>query len=94
MLRLLAAGKRLRGTAFDPFGYAAVRREERHLIAWYRDGVRSLLPVLKSHLPLAVEIARLPDRIRGYEALKLDSAQSARQAAAELLVAAQRETAA
>jgi indolepyruvate ferredoxin oxidoreductase len=94
LLRLLAAGKRLRGTAFDPFGYAAVRREERHLIAWYRDGVRSLLLGLKNHLPLAVEIARLPDRIRGYERLKLDSAQSARQAAAELLVAAQRETAA
>jgi indolepyruvate ferredoxin oxidoreductase len=94
VLKLLAAGKRLRGTAFDPFGYASVRREERDLIRWYRETVDSLLPGLGGHLALAVEIAKLPDQIRGYEGLKLDSARRARQAAAELREEPRRETAA
>ncbi|PRC59209.1 hypothetical protein C6A85_24600, partial [Mycobacterium sp. ITM-2017-0098] len=34
-LRVLAKGKRLRGTMFDPFGYANVRRIERQLLADY-----------------------------------------------------------
>src|SRR5262245_62057286 len=36
-LRALRALRRLRGTALDPFGYAAVRREERRLVPWYRE---------------------------------------------------------
>ena len=34
-LRVLAKGKRLRGTKFDPFGYARVRRVERRLAREY-----------------------------------------------------------
>jgi indolepyruvate ferredoxin oxidoreductase len=94
ILKVLAAGKRLRGTAFDPFGRAAVRQEERRLIEWYRDTMRSQLPGLARRLPLAVEIAGLPDQIRGYEHIKLDSARRVRQAAADLLVESRRETAA
>jgi indolepyruvate ferredoxin oxidoreductase len=94
ILKLLAAGKRLRGTALDPFGYAAVRREERRLIGWYRDTLRSMLAGLAAHLPLALEVATLPDQIRGYENVKLESAQRARQAAANLLMESQQETAA
>src|SRR5205814_5242836 len=52
--------KGLRGTAFDVFGYAAHRREERALIAWYRglieEVLRSLTP---ENLPLALEVAAL-----------------------------------
>lgn len=70
-LRLLAAMKRLRGTALDIFGKAAIRRQERRLIGWYRDMVQSLLPELShDNHPLAVEIAALPDGIRGYESIK------------------------
>jgi indolepyruvate ferredoxin oxidoreductase len=94
VLRVLAAGKRLRGTSFDPFGYAGVRCEERDLIRWYRDTVRSLLSGLGNYFSLAVEIAKLPDSIRGYEELKLDSARRARQAAEDLLAESRRESAA
>ncbi len=86
-LRLLRALKGLRGTALDPFGYAAVRREERRLVAWYTDLLDTALARLDagSHAT-AVELAQLPDAIRGYEAIKLESARAAR-ARAETLVA-------
>ena len=64
-LRMLAALKFLRGTAFDPFGYAEVRRQERALVEWYRGLVRECM--LTENLALAQEIAALPDQIRGYE---------------------------
>ena len=65
--RWLAKMKGLRGTAFDPFGRTAERRTERALIAEYRAAVDELLTGLDaSRLPLAVEIARIPEEIRGY----------------------------
>ena len=71
VLKGLASLKFLRGTALDPFGYAKARREERRLIGWYRDMVDSLLPALNhENHALAVEIASLPDHIRGYESVK------------------------
>ena len=71
VLKGLASLKCLRGTALDPFGYAKARREERRLIGWYRDMVDSLLPALNhENHALAVEIASLPDHIRGYESVK------------------------
>ena len=41
-LQILAKGKGLRGTTFDPFGYAHVRKVERDLLADYTDIVRRL----------------------------------------------------
>ncbi|WER49515.1 indolepyruvate ferredoxin oxidoreductase family protein [Cupriavidus sp. WKF15] len=68
---VLARFKGLRGTALDPFGYTAERREERALIAAYRDCVEALLPKLcAQNLELALEIARLPMDIRGYGHVK------------------------
>jgi hypothetical protein len=43
---------------------------------------------------VAVEIARLPEQIRGYEDLKLQSAQRARRTVEGLLVESRKETAA
>ena len=85
-LRLLAGMKGLRGTAFDPFGYAAIRREERALIGWYRDLVEEILEhVAPNNLGLAIEIASLPDRIRGYEQIKLSSIREVQRLAEEKL---------
>src|ERR1700729_3177632 len=56
-LRALARLKRLRGTPFDPFGYAHVRREERALIAWYEQLVRDCLDrATPENMSLAQEI--------------------------------------
>ena len=67
----LAKLKGLRGTAFDPFGGTAERRTERALIAEYRATIDELLAGLTAErLPQTVEIARLPEEIRGYGHVK------------------------
>ncbi|MFN0170100.1 MAG: indolepyruvate ferredoxin oxidoreductase family protein [Bryobacteraceae bacterium] len=71
LLRMLARLRFLRGTPFDLFGLQPSRREERELVAWYRDLIRRLLREFNaSNQAEAVHIACLPDRIRGYEQVK------------------------
>src|SRR5207244_5319313 len=85
-LRILARLRLLRGTPFDLFGYAKGRREERELIVWYRNLIEHCLEKLTpENLPLAVEIASLPDQIRGYEKIKSDSVARVKAMAAERL---------
>jgi indolepyruvate ferredoxin oxidoreductase len=85
LLKALAAMKFVRGTALDLCGYAHLRREERALITWYEEMIRELLPGLTGeNIEAAVEIARLPDRIRGYEQIKLDSIEAVLKAAGEM----------
>ncbi len=68
---VLARCKGLRGTAFDPFGRTEERRTERALIQEYRASIDEVLAGLDvARLPLAVEIARLPEGIRGYGHVK------------------------
>jgi indolepyruvate ferredoxin oxidoreductase len=70
--RLLRAGKIVRGTRLDPFGYTQVRRVERELVSEYTATIDDLLGRLSAETyPRAVEIARLPDLVRGYENIKL-----------------------
>jgi indolepyruvate ferredoxin oxidoreductase len=71
-LRALAAGRRLRGTRFDPFGYSAMRRAEREL----RDSFIADVVVFTSSLSaqnyqLACEMLEAVDEVRGYEGVKL-----------------------
>ncbi len=69
---VLRALKGLRGTPFDPFGYAEVRRVERALIGEYRALVeRALADLTPGSYERAVKMANLPDVIRGYEDIKL-----------------------
>jgi indolepyruvate ferredoxin oxidoreductase len=83
-LRVLASLKGLRGTPFDVFGYAEVRREERALIGWYEGLVRECLDhATAENLALAQEILTLPDQIRGYEQIKMGNARRVRAMAAE-----------
>ena len=75
---LLARLKGLRGTAFDPFGYTEERTQERTLIIEYRRCVEELLPRLSTqNLDLALEIARIPEEIRGYGHVKARNAAAA-----------------
>jgi indolepyruvate ferredoxin oxidoreductase len=69
--KLLAKMKGLRGGAFDVFGYTAERKMERALIAEYRQLVESLLPGLTgANHATAVELASLPEHIRGFGHVK------------------------
>ena len=68
---LLQHGKILRGTPLDPFGYTAERRLERRLIAQYTRAVAELAAGLtQDNLELAIEIASLPEHIRGFGHIK------------------------
>jgi indolepyruvate ferredoxin oxidoreductase len=70
--RVLRAGKIVRGTRLDPFGHTHVRRVERELIHEYTATIDDLLRRLSAETyQRAVEIARLPDLVRGYENIKL-----------------------
>jgi indolepyruvate ferredoxin oxidoreductase len=84
----LVAMRRLRGTPFDPFGRTEVRREERALLAEYRDAITRLTESLTAdNHALAVEIAGLPDLVRGYEEVKLGNVRAYRARMTELLTA-------
>jgi indolepyruvate ferredoxin oxidoreductase len=76
---VLARLKGLRGTAFDPFGRSEERRTERALIGEYRACVDELLKTLTAErLALAIEIARIPEEIRGYGHVKERHLKAAR----------------
>ncbi|MBW2939913.1 indolepyruvate ferredoxin oxidoreductase family protein [Zhongshania aquimaris] len=69
--KLLARLKVLRGTPLDIFGYSTHRRQERQLISEYKTMLEDLLPTLtKDNHALAVKLACLPERIRGYDVVK------------------------
>ena len=69
--KLLAKLKGLRGGALDPFGRTHERRMERELIADYFAQVDELLAKLsRDNLALAVDIASIPEQIRGYGHIK------------------------
>jgi len=71
---VLVRMRRLRGTRLDPFGHTTVRRAERQLIAEYTRLIGDLLAGLSAgNHALAVELASLPDEVRGYEQVKLDN---------------------
>ncbi len=76
---VLARLKGLRGTAFDPFGRTEERRMERALIEDYRRGIEEVLGGLdRGNLRLAVDIARVPEDIRGYGHVKARHLEKAR----------------
>ncbi|MEM9202995.1 MAG: indolepyruvate ferredoxin oxidoreductase family protein [Actinomycetota bacterium] len=72
---VLAAAKRLRGTAIDPFGRTAERRMERELIDEYESLITDLIDGLgrtpsAKRLEEAVALAALADQVRGYSHVK------------------------
>jgi indolepyruvate ferredoxin oxidoreductase len=69
--KLLAKMKSLRGTAFDVFGKTEERKMERALIAQYKSSIEKLLPALNAtNAATALEIARIPEQIKGYGHVK------------------------
>ncbi|MGH6627691.1 MAG: indolepyruvate ferredoxin oxidoreductase family protein [Burkholderiaceae bacterium] len=83
---LLARMKGLRGTALDIFGRSAERKMERALINEYRECIEELLSSLNAErLALAVEIARIPEQIRGFGHVKERHLHAARDNWTQLL---------
>jgi indolepyruvate ferredoxin oxidoreductase len=75
----LRAGKRLRGTPVDVFGWAEVRRVERAMVHEYEQAVERLIACWSpAHAAEALAVASLPDQVRGYEHLKLERARTYR----------------
>jgi indolepyruvate ferredoxin oxidoreductase len=69
--RLLAKLKFLRGTLFDPFGRTLERRTERKLIEDYESMLDQVLAALTSdNHHLAVGLAAIPEKIRGFGYVK------------------------
>ncbi len=86
VFRILAKGKRLRGTPFDPFGYSAERRGERRLIDDYERTLELVLSALNhENHGLAVQIASLPERIRGFGPVKRRNIDAAKKQQVELM---------
>jgi indolepyruvate ferredoxin oxidoreductase len=88
LLRGLARLRFLRGTPLDPFGWTAHRRLERRLSRDYEALLEELLEGLSARsYDLAVEIASLPQQVRGFDSVKERQLEDARAKQAELLAA-------
>ena len=93
LFRALARGKRMRGSAFDPFGRTELRRLERELIEHYEAGMRRVLTRTgdtsirrqdEQWIEIVRELAVLPDMVRGFEHLKLRRAREYQKRFTEL----------
>jgi indolepyruvate ferredoxin oxidoreductase len=85
-MRFLATLKGLRGTAFDVFGYSAERRTERALIGEYERTMDEVLDKLAPDtVSIAIELASVPEHIRGYGPVKERHLRDARAREADLL---------
>jgi indolepyruvate ferredoxin oxidoreductase len=86
--RVLAMMRGLRGTALDVFGRTAERRMERELPAQYEALVDGVLAALAPHNHgLAVQLAQIPEHIRGYGHVKERHVKDARAKETALLAA-------
>ena len=84
--KLLAKAKGLRGGSFDLFGYTAERKMERALIVEYRELLAGLMVNLTAeNLATCVELASLPEKIRGFGHVKEAAVATYRQDKARLL---------
>jgi len=78
--KVLTKLKGLRGTALDPFGRTEERKMERALIAQYQASIEEVLRTLHAgNHAAAVEIARIPELIKGYGHVKARNVQLAQQ---------------
>jgi indolepyruvate ferredoxin oxidoreductase len=86
VFRVLAKMRRFRGTAFDVFGRTAERKMERKLIADYEALVDELLSEWSlTNKDLAVQLASIPEYIRGYGHVKHGHLKDAKAREAALL---------
>jgi indolepyruvate ferredoxin oxidoreductase len=86
VLKGLARMRRVRGRWWDPFRFTADRRSDQMLLADYEKLIEEVLATLSpSGLPLATELASLPEQVRGFGQVRESAAEKMRQRQAELL---------
>ena len=86
VFRLLAKFKSLRGTPFDPFGRSLERRTERKLIGDYEAMLDEVLAGLTpDNHHIAVGLAAIPEKIRGFGHVKQQHLTAAKADEAALL---------
>ena len=86
MFRMLASLKKLRGTKLDIFGYSEERRMERRLIGEYQATIDEVLATLgQDNHALAVQIASVPETMRGFGHIKEKNVKAAKEREASLL---------
>jgi indolepyruvate ferredoxin oxidoreductase len=79
LFTILAKFKLLRGTPFDPFGFSRERKEERRLIADYEGMLTEVLAKLDAdNHHIAVGLAAIPEKIRGFGHVKMRHLQVAK----------------
>jgi indolepyruvate ferredoxin oxidoreductase len=88
MFRILASLKWLRGTKLDIFGYSEERRMERRLIGEYQATIDEVLATLsQDNHALGIQIASVPETMRGFGHIKEKNVKAAKEREASLLAA-------
>ena len=83
---LLAKLKGLRGTPLDIFGYSEERKMERRLITDYETMIGDIIAgVSASNYDTAIELAEIPEHIRGYGHIKERHVKLAKDTEAKLM---------
>ncbi len=86
VFKVLARLKGLRGTRLDVFGKTLERQQERELVTEYFNLIKELSEtVTAKNLAIALELANLPDDIRGFGHVKEKSMQTAKAKRSGLL---------
>ncbi|WP_243374571.1 indolepyruvate ferredoxin oxidoreductase family protein [Microvirga solisilvae] len=85
-MRVLAKFKAVRGTPLDVFGYTHERRTERELIREFEGRIEEILAKLNAdNHAVAVGLANIPQKIRGYGHIKERNLEIAKKEEADLL---------
>ncbi len=78
-MKILTRFKFLRGSLFDPFSKTKERKMERQLILEYEQTMNEILRGLtKKNHNLALEIAKIPEKIRGFDLVKQRHCEAAK----------------
>ena len=76
VLRVVAHGRRLRGTALDVFGWQAERRMERRLLSEFESLLGNIVAQLnQSNYACALALVELPNMVRGFGHIKVANAK-------------------
>ncbi|MDX7998637.1 indolepyruvate ferredoxin oxidoreductase family protein [Xenorhabdus sp. Reich] len=85
-LKIIAKARFLRGTVFDLFGLQKERKMERQLLSDYEKLVDYIVHIVTpDHLSLCIQLAELPNQIRGFGYVKSQTVKQATQKKQELI---------